>query len=602
MTDDAAGVDVAVSEMETFTTDDMKREFSLFLTALWHEAGYWTHAPLGPIEYDMANYLQYGPNRVCLHAWREFGKSHITAAYACWRLWTDDTRTLEVMICSAAEGLAKNILHRIRGWIENIWFLEDLKPRAHGPREIGTPERQGAVQYDVRGHSGMNPSLLAIGIKGQRTGRRAHLILADDVETPETSETIEARQKLRNKISEFDRIIYKGTDADGDDEEDPGKIVYLGTPQHEETIYAELPSKGYFPRTWPITYPANDEPIINLAPMLERALARGEAKPGDPTAPYRFPRDLVAKIKATEGPSGFAMQYQLHMGLDEENRYPLKLHDFIVLDVHPKIAPETIVWGRMSPRGSTACDDIPSIGLHGDMFYAPVLVDEKWSNYHTTKMFIDPAGGASDETAWCIIGMLNGYLYVKRVNAYSGAHSTENLERIADDAQQYRVNDIAIETNFGGSMMAQLLQPVLRTRFLKPGENSDHPDGWAATIDGIHNTKQKELRIIETLEPVMHQHRIVIDRSVANDRVLMHQLTRLTRARNCLQHDDRLDALAGAVGMMAPWLNRSSTDVAASREAEAQEAAIREWCSTYNLGDPTPNFITPELPRRNRAV
>jgi hypothetical protein len=76
----------------------------------------------------------------------------------------------------------------------------------------------------------------------------------------------------------------------------------------------------------------------------------------------------------------------------------------------------------------------------------------------------------------------------------------------------------------------------------------------------------KEARIIDTLEPVMNQHRLVVDRKLierdydstrsyaGEDQQpyrLFYQMTRITKEKGCLAHDDRLDAVAGAV---AYWL------------------------------------------------
>jgi hypothetical protein len=81
---------------------------------------------------------------------------------------------------------------------------------------------------------------------------------------------------------------------------------------------------------------------------------------------------------------------------------------------------------------------------------------------------------------------------------------------------------------------------------------------------------QKEKRIIDTLEPVMAQHRLIVDRdliqrdydSVAHLPVdeafqyrLFYQMTRITRDRKSVPHDDRIEAVAGAVTTsLSRWL------------------------------------------------
>lgn len=78
---------------------------------------------------------------------------------------------------------------------------------------------------------------------------------------------------------------------------------------------------------------------------------------------------------------------------------------------------------------------------------------------------------------------------------------------------------------------------------------------------------QKEQRIIDVLEPVLSAHRLVVDPRVIQQDFdssqrdikysLFYQLTRITRDRGALAHDDRLDALAMAV---AYWLESMAGD------------------------------------------
>ena len=56
---------------------------------------------------------------------------------------------------------------------------------------------------------------------------------------------------------------------------------------------------------------------------------------------------------------------------------------------------------------------------------------------------------------------------------------------------------IIVESNFGDGMFTQLLKPVVQRYY-------------PVTIEEVNHTKQKELRIIDTLEPVMNQHGLVV--------------------------------------------------------------------------------------------
>ena len=78
----------------------------------------------------------------------------------------------------------------------------------------------------------------------------------------------------------------------------------------------------------------------------------------------------------------------------------------------------------------------------------------------------------------------------------------------------------------------------------------------SVTVEEIRHSTQKERRIIDTLEPAMNQHRLIIDKSLVRKDFestpeakykLFYQLTRITRDRGALAHDDRLEALSMAV-------------------------------------------------------
>ena len=127
------------------------------------------------------------------------------------------------------------------------------------------------------------------------------------------------------------------------------------------------------------------------------------------------------------------------------------------------------------------------------------------------------------------------------------------------------------------AMFVQLMLPVLQRFFLEPGEDPAFPDGWKCAIEPCKLPHiQKELRIIGYLEPVMNQHRLIVSRQVAANHELQRQLTRITRTRNCLGHEDELESLANAVGQWAPVLNTDSNRMAERKREEAYNQRLAE--------------------------
>ena len=116
-------------------------------------------------------------------------------------------------------------------------------------------------------------------------------------------------------------------------------------------------------------------------------------------------------------------------------------------------------------------------------------------------MSIDPAGRGKDETGYAIVKMLNGNLFVPDAGGLQGGYSEETLELLAKKAKAHKVNRIIVESNFGDGMFNQLMTPILRKIY-------------PCTIDEVRHNTQKEKRIIDTLEPVLNQHRLIVDPKV----------------------------------------------------------------------------------------
>lgn len=539
--------------------DPIQADFRNFVFVLWKHLG--LKEPTG-IQYDISDYLQNGPRRRIIQAFRGIGKSWITAAYVLWRLLRNPDE--RILVVSANEERATQFTTFCRRLIEEAPFLQHLRPRK------GT--RDSALAFDVAGSMAhQSPSLRAAGITGQITGGRASVIVADDVEVPKNSLTQTMRDRLSEAVKEFDAILMSEDDLDNLGLP-AGEIVYLGTPQTEATIYRTLEERGYQTRIWPARYP--DEKLqtlygARLAPMIANALkadpslARKHGAPGFPrgasTEPRRFPDLDLCDREASYGRSGFALQFMLNPSLADMDRYPLKLSDLIVLDCNQKLAPLSVAWAS-SPE--LARQDLPCAGMAGDRFYRPIFVSkENFVPYQGVVMAIDPAGRGTDELGYAIVAMLNGYLFVLRCKGLTGGYSDENLKLLATEAKTFGVNHIVVESNFGDGMFTKLLTPFL-VRI--------HP----VTVEEIRSSTQKERRIIDTLEPVMNQHRLVMCASVIkedatnyngySDEVaaryqLIYQMARITRDKGALAKDDRVDVLAMAV---AYWGNVMDKDVA----------------------------------------
>ena len=117
-------------------------------------------------------------------------------------------------------------------------MLEHLKPRDN--------QRHSKISFDVAPALASHaPSVKSMGVTGQLTGSRADLIIADDVESANNSQTQLMRDRLSETVKEFDAIIKPTV----------GRIIFLGTPQTEMSLYNSLEERGYLTRVWPALYP-----------------------------------------------------------------------------------------------------------------------------------------------------------------------------------------------------------------------------------------------------------------------------------------------------------------------------------------------------------
>ena len=519
------------------TVDPRIKDFRNFLYICWE------HLNLPdptPIQYDIADYIQHGPKRRVVQAFRGVGKSWITSAYVVHQLLLDPS--MNILVVSASKQRSDDFSTFTLRLINEMPILQHLRP--------SDSQRNSKIAFDVApappSHA---PSVVSKGITSQITGSRADLIVADDVESLNNSATQMMRDKLSEVIKEFDAVLKPN-----------GSIVFLGTPQTESSLYSVLPERGFKTRIWPARYPTKKQRVGYgdfLAPVMERKLEDDPELAGKPTDPGRFDDTDLMERAASYGRTGFALQFMLDPSLSDSDRYPLKLNDLVVMSLNARQGPEKPIWAASVEN---MIQDLPNVGMPGDRFYGPVsLGTGEWADYTGSVMAIDPSGRGADETAYAVVKMLNGFLFVTDAGGLPGGYSEETLVALSKIAKEQEVNFILVESNFGDGMFSQLLKPILAKYHM-------------CSMEEIRHSQQKERRICDTLEPVMNSHRLIIDRGVVEKDYdstrdlppekslryqLIYQMSRVTRDKGALAHDDRLDVLSMAVGY---WVEQMAQD------------------------------------------
>ena len=538
----------ALAISEATPLDRVKGDLRAFIWLVWRHLG--LPEPTA-VQYDMAEYIQNAPKRAIVQAYRGAGKSYITSAFAVWT-WLNNPQA-KIMVVSASKERADAFSTFTQRLIAEVPGCQHLMPKAE--------QRSSKIAFDVgpavAAHS---PSCKSVGITGQLTGSRADLIIADDCEVPSNSATQGMRDKLAELVKEFDSILTPS-----------GRVLYLGTPQCEDSLYTKLPERGYSTRIWPALKPTAKEAETYgdaLAPFVHDL----DIPDGTSVDPLRFSDDDLLERRASYGKAGFNLQFQLSTQLSDADRFPLKVRDIIFLAFDRERAPMQLTWG---PYEARLMNDLPNVAMRGDRMYGPMSVGDVTAEFSGTVMAIDPSGRGADETGYAVVKMLNGYLYVCECGGLPGGYDDETLGTLAEIAKRNDTNAIVVESNFGDGMFVKLLEPVLRKR---------HP----CAIEEVRHSSQKERRIIDTLEPVLMRHKLVLDPAVVEhdyrsaqrydsavrlSKMLMYQLTRITADRNALRHDDRLDALSMAVGY---WVEQMSVDDRDGVDAHNDELLRRE--------------------------
>ncbi len=79
----------------TDTLAALQGDFKLFLQALWEQLN--LPSPTRA-QYAIADYLQTGPKRLQIQAFRGVGKSWITGAFVLWTLFNDSERKIMIIL------------------------------------------------------------------------------------------------------------------------------------------------------------------------------------------------------------------------------------------------------------------------------------------------------------------------------------------------------------------------------------------------------------------------------------------------------------------------------------------------------------------------
>jgi hypothetical protein len=556
--------------------DELLTSYPAFADRLWWQLGF---PGLTEQQVAIADRMQHGPEQDIICGFRGVAKSWLAAGMLLWRLRIDPASER----CLLVSGSSPKALELSQFMIYCIGVVKELQCL-----EPETGQRSSVLSFDVAGaRPDQAPSVRATGILGQITGKRATIILADDIETPINSASAQNREKIWSVVgSEFNSVLKP---ADALMVFSP-KILYLGTPQLPgASIYMRLRREFNIPIYFlPARYPKPEDVIRYEGGLAEHIAVHCQERAGQPTDPERFPEHDLQKREKRMSPQTWQLQFMLDTSLDAASRYPISLQDLIVMELPPNSYPSMVLPGKTE----AARLDLPSYGFHHDRWYYAPSVVGGWKHFENENrpclMAIDPAGRGKDELAWAVVGVNNGYFLLLDAGGTQAGPVEDTLSRIVRCAARWKVNEVVIEDNFGLGLLGELLKPLLRR---------SHP--CAVTTGRSGGNVFKEKRIVDTLSPIIQQNRMVVRAGLVEEdyqesqsdpetgplRSLFYQLAHILPERNSLEWDDRADALELACRR---WVEQGHGAADAElileqEEAEYRKELLKSWSDGNSL-------------------
>lgn len=516
---------------------DHYKHFEDFLEDVMTELGFSTTE----IQQDIGAYMEHGPQFLMVQAQRGQAKTTIAAAFAVWCLIHSPAH--RVLIISAGGTQANEISTLIVRIVMTMDVLECMRPDKMAGDRTATDAFD--THHSLKGLD-KSPSVACVGIDSNLQGKRADLLIADDIESAKNSATPVQRAKLLHLTKDFTSINSMG------------RILWLGTPQTMDSIYNSLMARGVTIRIWPGRYPTAEQ-LANygncLAPLLLRRLLANPdlglgggltGNQGKPIDNVLLDETALQKKERDQGEAYFQLQHMLNTRLTDAQRYPLKPELLVVVRGAQLAYPMVIIRGMENSHNKDY-----SIADHAFVMRDPQETSRETGKLVNITAYIDPAAGGAngDETAYAVGGFLNGNVILLSVGGIFGGYEEFKLEDLAKRLGRFPLSRCVIEKNMGFGAFKSVFTPIFK-KHCTGGLDDDLVSG------------QKEARIIATLAPVMGRGSLIIDAAaIDEDREccerystalrqsysLFFQLAKLTQQRDALLHDDRADALEGLV-------------------------------------------------------
>lgn len=417
--------------------------------------------------------------RLLLMAFRSAGKSTVAGIFAAWLLFRN--ADLRILVLAADQSLAKKMVRNVKRIVERHPLTAHLKP--------ANPDQWAADRFTVgRTLELRDPSMLACGLGGNITGSRADVVICDDVEVPATCDSAEKREQLRARLAEMAYVLTPG-----------GTQLYLGTPHHYHSIYADAPradlgEEAEFLRG----FTRFMLPIVN--------------EDGESQWPERFTAEDIERLKIATGPNKFESQMMLRpVNIAESRLDPaaLRLYD-TPLDYTREVG--ALFIGEKKMVAAAAWWD-PSFGKHsGDKSVVAVIFADGQGDYylHHIEYIALPEGGTDDE-------------------------ATQQCKIVTRLAKANYLPSVTVEINGIGRFLPNILRREMNRA------------GVPCSVLETSSTRAKDLRILESFDALLAARRLHVHRNVMCTPFAVEIREWRPGGKG---RDDGLDAVAGALSLL----------------------------------------------------
>ena len=423
---------------------------------------------------DWFEQTQSNPRRI-IQVFRHAGKSHLVCLYVVWRLLMNPN--FSCIIVSAKRNVALRNSLMIRTVIESNPLTQHLK------KDLTQWQVQNfTVDRDV---ISLNPSVAVTSLGASYTGMHADLIIGDDLEVSDNSITKEARERIKERVSEFSKMAPN--------------ILLCGTPHSSESLYDHLVDIGYHIHKIPV-YNAETEEL---------------AWPNHPDGQFSWEWLERERASTTEG--DFKSQYML---------IPSKTYEpLIELDKIQFYKKDISVHHLAQPFGGY----LPVVRL-GETNDAP--------NIRRMAGAWDPATGLHGRDASVFAVTMRddkGNVYVHDVIELNAVDKetkdfSNQIVQIINACAKYGIGTVFIEENFSSSLLNEA------KRICKEMKRK-------IQFVNKFRTQNKRVFIAQTLEPLIKIGRMFVHERVAKNSNFMSELEDFPMNT----HDDCIDAVSESI-------------------------------------------------------